>query len=337
MGVRVLLVGDAPGVAQALRALPDGALAGIVTASNRPQYHEELGRIASERNVPLLVQPPWGSAEYPSFVRAAATVQPRLILCNSYSMILRDDLLALAPGGAVNVHGGKVPKYRGPNPIQWAIIEDEREAGATMHHMTASVDAGDVIAERSVPICFDDTWRTVAARVAEATESLLAEELPAVLAGTAPRRPQNDAVARTWPRRTPEDGRIDWNASVLRIYNLVRALGDGIPAAFYEHGGERVALDRFLAPAEVTELAYAPGPGGRRLAHRDVVLVPDVNELVRFRVLRRGRAAGECGIADFDPDRRMGRVWAQPADADALELVSTFAREQLALTLEGDA
>jgi hypothetical protein len=124
---------------------------------------------------------------------------------------------------------------------------------------------------------------------------------------------------------------------VLRIHNLVRALGNGIPPAFYEHGGERVALDRYLSPGEVTALAYAPGPGGRRLARRELELVPDGGELVRFRVLRGGRVAGACGIADFDPDRRSARAWARPADDEALELVSAFAREQLGFTLEGNA
>jgi methionyl-tRNA formyltransferase len=329
--VRVLLVGDAGGIAQALRVLPPGALVGLVAASNRPQYHQELGRIASEHGVPLVVQPPWGSPEYASFVSAVHALDPQLILCNSYSMLLREDLLALAP--AVNVHGGKVPQYRGPNPVQWQIIEDERNAGVTLHHITAEVDAGDVVAERTVPIGFDDTWRAVADRVVAAGDELLREELPAVLAGTAVRRPQDHASARTWPRRTPEDSRIDWNATVLGIHNLVRALGQGIPPAFYEHDGERVLLDRYLTPAEVTALVYAPGPGGRRLTDGDVELVPEAGELVRFGVVRGGRRIGACGLDEFDADQRTARTWAQPADAQAVELVNRFAREQLGLSL----
>ena len=337
MPVRVLLVGDAPGVAQALRSLPDGAVAGIVAASNRPQYHDELGRIASDRNVPLLVQPTWGSAEYPSFVRAASELQPRLILCNSYSMILRDDVLAIAPDRAINVHAGKVPQYRGPNPIQWSIIEDERDAGVTMHHMTRELDAGDVIAERRVPIFFEDTWRSVLLRLAEATEEMLRTEMPAVLAGTAGRRPQDGMSARTWPRRTPEDGRIDWSTSVLRIYNLVRALGDGIPPAFYESNGDRVVLDRYLTLGEVVALAYEPGSGRKRLALGEVELVPDGSDPVAFRVLRRGRDAGTCGIANFDAVRRTARIWVRPPDADALALISAFARDEFGSMLEASA
>ena len=118
----MLLVGDPPGVAQVLRVLPPVTPVGIVAASNRPQYHEELSRAAAERKIPVLVQPRPHEDGYEAFVEAARALHPELILCNSYSMILRDDVLAIAPRGGVNIHGGKLPEFRGPNPIQWAII-----------------------------------------------------------------------------------------------------------------------------------------------------------------------------------------------------------------------
>jgi methionyl-tRNA formyltransferase len=330
---QVLLVGDRLGVPQMLRTLPDGVPVGIVGASNRPQYHDELARIAADCNLPLLIQPPWRSDAYPGFRRAATVLRPDLILCNSYSMTLPDDFLALARGGGVNVHGGKVPEYRGPNPLQWSIIRDEREAGVTIHHMTSEIDEGDVIAQRSVPIGFDDRWRAVQTRLAEETERLLAEMLPGILSGTAPRRPQPSRTGRVWPRRRPEDGRIDWGSSVLAIYNLIRALGDGLPPSFYEHRGRRMELDRFLSAAEVTALKFAPGPGGRALTEGRTMLVPSPGEFVRFEVIREGRRGGNCGLDEFDPIRRTARAWAEPSDTVILQLVETFARDELGLAL----
>jgi methionyl-tRNA formyltransferase len=334
---RLLLFGDAPGVTQLLRSVAPDLVVGVVGASDRPQYHQALAGIAESCRAPLLIQPAWRSEGYADFVADAGRLRPDLILCNSYSMLLRDDLLALAPRGAVNLHGGKLPEYRGPNPIQWAISENERYTAATLHHMTPELDAGDVISERCVPIGFADTWRDVSVRLAAASEELLAEEVPAVLAGTAPRHPQDIAAARRWPRRTPEDGRIDWSWSVLRIYNLGRALGDGIPPAFYESDGERVELEDDRSLARIVELAYAPGPGGRRLTQGRLELVPDGGDLVRFQVLCDGHAAGAGGVEAVDLDKRRARVWADPPDPELLDLLGAFARSELGFELtEGE-
>ena len=331
---RVLLVGDAFGVAQTLRIIPPSTPVGIVAASNRPQYHDELRRIAAERGLPLFVQPRPEADTYAAFVAEAVAVRPDLILCNSYSMILRADLLAVASRGGVNVHGGKLPQFRGPNPIQWAIIEGERETAATMHELTPELDAGPVIAERRVPIRFTDTWRDVLQRLQVATDELLAAELPAVLAGTASSRPQAESAATHWPRRKPEDGRIDWSWTVARIHDFVRALGDGIPPAFYERDGACVEVER-LSVAQAAALAFDPGPGGRRFVQGDLWLEPADGELLDFRVFRGTRHTGSARIEAVDLEARLARVLVEPEDADAAALTAKFARAELGFSVVG--
>lgn len=331
---RTLLVGDPPGVTQLLQALPPSGPVGIVGASNRSQYHDELAAIAADRGVPFLVQQLPQSDAYGEFVESTRALQPDLILCNSYSMILREDLLAIAPRGGVNVHGGKLPEFRGPNPVQWAIIEGARETAATMHVMTPELDAGGVIAERRVPIRFADTWRDVLGRLRAATEELLGSELPSVLAGTAVSRPQDESVARHRPRRRAEDGRIDWSWTVARIYDLVRALGDGIPPAFYEERGNVVAVEG-LSLGDVTALAFEPHLGARRLVRGDVRLVPAGGELVDFRVLRQGVETAVVRLAAIDLDARVVRLRVEPDDEDAAALAAEFARTELGFTVGG--
>ena len=103
------------------------------------------------------------------------------------------------------------------------MVNGERETGATLHHVSRTMDAGDVIAQRSVPIAFDDTWQDVHVKLASAMDAMLAEQLPAIAAGTAASRAQDELRARSYPRRTRADDRIDWTQPVRNIYNLVRA------------------------------------------------------------------------------------------------------------------
>jgi methionyl-tRNA formyltransferase len=251
---RILLFGDSWGIPQLTGALPADRICGIVAAEIRPECHAELQSMAAGFQVSFLIQPRRKSTRFQGFVGQVRELAPDLILVNSYSMLLPPEILSIPRFDCVNVHSAPLPKYRGSNPIQWAIINNESETGVTMHYMTAEFDAGDIIAQRRVPIFLPDTWLDVRSRVAGATEQMLREELPRLLAQTNDRTTQNEAEASRYPRRRPEDGEIDWSRSELDIHNLIRALVAPLPGAFYYSGGKKIVLDRYLSLAEVAEL-----------------------------------------------------------------------------------
>jgi methionyl-tRNA formyltransferase len=149
------------------------------------------------------------------------------------------ELLQHARRAALNMHGSLLPKYRGRAPINWAILCGERETGATLHHMVARADAGDIVDQLAVPILQDDDAREVMRKVTGAAEAVLARSLPALLDGVAPRRPQHLEEGQYFGRRTPEDGRIDWSQPARRIHDLVRAVAPPFPAAFTDVDGKR--------------------------------------------------------------------------------------------------
>jgi methionyl-tRNA formyltransferase len=303
---KLVLFGDTSGLPRLLRQLDPSLVTALVRAEVRPEQEPELTRLAAERKLPLLVQPRRTSDAFPAFVEAVRALAPDLILVDSYSMLLPPPLLEAAALGGVNVHGALLPRHRGANPIQWAILNDERSTGVTIHRMTEEIDAGAIVAQREVPIGFGDTWKAVYDRIAAATETLLAEQLPRLLAGTARATPQPAGEGLGNPRRTREDGRIDWSSSVLRIYNLVRALVAPLPGAFYEDGGREVVLDEFLTISQVAALKY--GGSGRP---DGAVLKPigdaDRNDVIEF---------SPGGRLRIDWDRRTGDV--APAGAEAI-------------------
>jgi methionyl-tRNA formyltransferase len=310
---RVLFFGDELGIPQVLNAAPSELICGLVCAETRSESHAVLEGLAGKHGLPLIMQPRAKSPAYPAFVEQVRGLRPELIVANSYSMLLREEILAVPRYGAVNVHGALLPQYRGCNPIQWALLNDESETGVTMHYMTPEFDAGDIIAQRRVPIYFEDTWFDIRGRLIRATEQLLAEELPRLLSVTNDRRPQDEHQARYHKRRRPEDGLIDWKHSVLAIYNLVRALVKPHPGAFYYAGSEKVVLAEYLTIPEVVALKYGPA-GGQQLQSASLRLCPITNgarrsnEVVLFaiRCVRTDQLLGTCGLGSVNYRDRSG-------------------------------
>jgi methionyl-tRNA formyltransferase len=174
-------------------------------------------------------------------------------------------LLRSARRGALNMHGSLLPKYRGRAPVNWAILNGERETGATLHYMVERADAGDIVDQLAVPILQDDDAREVFAKVTAAAEIVLARSLPGLVAGDAPRRPQPIEPGQYFGRRKPEDGRIDWSQPAVRVHDLVRAVAPPFPGAFTEIDGRRWAIhrtrveSRIIAPSERARLFGAQG------------------------------------------------------------------------------
>jgi methionyl-tRNA formyltransferase len=164
-------------------------------------------------------------------IARVAAARPDFIFSFYYRRMLAPAVLALAPRGALNMHGSLLPKYRGRAPVNWAIIHGEPETGATLHYMGDKPDDGDIVAQTSVPILPDDVAAEVFVKVTVAAELTFHRVLPALLAGTAPRIPQDHAESSYFGGRKPEDGVIDWSKSAVAIHNLVRAVAPPYPGA----------------------------------------------------------------------------------------------------------
>ena len=209
----------------------DADVASMVVPGNRQGGDVALVRsVARSRGLTLLTQPP--KAQLPRFLDEIRALEPDVLLVWSYSMILPPELLAIPRMGAVNVHGGLLPEYRGGHVMNWALINGERESGATLHYMDAGIDTGPVIAERRFLIDRHDDAASVRGKLLEAGQVLLETWWPAIADGTAPRTPQDESRAHYYPMRVAEDGLIDWTQSSAAIYNLVRALVAPWPGAF---------------------------------------------------------------------------------------------------------
>lgn len=205
----------------------------------------------------------------PEWVQAVREAKPDFLFSFYYRRLLAAPLLACAERGALNLHGSLLPRYRGRCPVNWVLIHDERETGVTLHYMTEKPDAGDIVAQRAVPIEDSDTARTLFDKLTVAAAQLLRDTLPALFAGTAPRMPQDPAQASYFGGRTPEDGKILWHQSARAVFNLVRAVTHPYPGAFAFYRGAQL----FVWRATALQAGSATAVPGTVLATRPDLLV----------------------------------------------------------------
>ena len=228
----------------------------VVTHADDPRetlWFERVADVADDLGVP------WIAPEDPNVLPVTQRIvrlQPQLIFSFYYRRMLGPALLAVAPQGALNMHGSLLPHYRGRAPVNWAVLRGERTTGATLHYMVAKPDAGDIVGQQAVPILPDDTARDVFDKVTVAAEIVLDAALPALLAGRAERTPQDLAQGSYFGGRTAEDGRIDWRLDARAIHDLVRAVAPPYPGALTTLAG---APARILS-TRVTPDGVAPGP-----------------------------------------------------------------------------
>ncbi|MEN3295114.1 MAG: methionyl-tRNA formyltransferase [Burkholderiales bacterium] len=234
VGVRCLKVLLARGVDVAM----------VVTHEDNPAetiWFESVAALCREHGIRFVT--PTDPAS-PQLFQQVQDAGPDCIFSFYYRHMLPVELLALAKQGAYNMHGSLLPKYRGRVPVNWAVLHGETETGASLHEMAAKPDAGAIIGQTAVPILPDDTAYEVFGKVTVAAEQTLWNVLPDLLAGRAPRLPNDLSKGSYFGGRKPEDGRIDWSQPGQAIYNLHRAVAPPYPGAWTLIGDTTLVISK---------------------------------------------------------------------------------------------
>lgn len=168
----------------------------------------------------------------PQLTEWAQRQRPDLGIVVGVSQLIDELLLAVPHRGFIGMHPTLLPEGRGRAPIPWALIKGLAKTGASLFYCDPQADTGDLLAQREVPIYYEDVSSTLGSRTDDAVIELFLETLPQLAAGTAARMPQDEQCATTWPQRRPEDGLIDWRKSSRQLYDWIRALTHPYPGAF---------------------------------------------------------------------------------------------------------
>lgn len=218
-GIQALL--DAGYDIEAIFTHPDNA--------GENHFFGSVARLAAEQGITVYAPE---DVNHPLWVDRIQAMAPEVIFSFYYRNLIGNDILGLAPKGAFNLHGSLLPKYRGRAPLNWVLVNGEKETGVTLHRMVQRADAGDIVAQQAVKITDSDVALSLHRKLCSASQMLLGDVLPKIRSGQTQERAQDETQATYVGRRTPEDGRLDWEKPAQVLHNLVRAVSDPWPGAF---------------------------------------------------------------------------------------------------------
>ncbi len=202
-------------------------------------WFRSVAELASSKGIELCAPE---DPNHPLWIERIRKMAPDYIFSFYYRNLLGKELLSIPKKGAFNLHGSLLPKYRGRVPINWALINGEKETGVTLHRMTEKPDAGEIVAQEKFAIGNNDTAQEVHANATVAAAKLLKKTLPLFKKGTFKLTKQDDRKATYFGGRKAEDGLIDWSKSAAEIRNLVRAVTRPYPGAFSFLGEKKYIL-----------------------------------------------------------------------------------------------
>ena len=220
-------------------------VAAVITQPDKPQGRKKVLTPppvkvrAQEHGLP--VYQPMRVRE-PQCIETLKEIAPDVIVVAAFGQIIPKEILVLPRYGCINIHASLLPKYRGAAPIQWAVIDGEKESGITLMRMDEGLDTGDMIARAVVPITECETGGSLFRKLSEAGAKLLADTLPLLEQGKVCYEPQPAESPTPYARMmTKELGRVDWEKSARELERLVRGL-DPWPGVFTYLNGRQLKL-----------------------------------------------------------------------------------------------
>ena len=161
------------------------------------------------------------------------SIEPDVILVMGWSELLKDKIIRIPRIGVIGSHPTELPKYRGRAPIPWTILKGLKESAETFFWINEGTDEGDILDQRKFNINEDDDATSLYQRVTLLAKKMILEDLILLKNNKAPRIKQdNSKFIEYWQKRTPEDGKIDWNRPAKEIHALIRATTYPYPGAF---------------------------------------------------------------------------------------------------------
>lgn len=245
--MRVVFMGTPDFSVGTLKALAEAGheIVGVFTQPDKPKGRGKamqptaVKEAALELNLPVY-QP--RRIREPENYEILKELNPEVIVVVAFGQIIPKSILNLAPYGCINVHASLLPKYRGAAPVQWAVIDGEKESGVTIMRMNEGLDTGDMISKVIVPIEKEETGGSLFDKLSEAGAKLLVETLPSLADKTAVFEKQPEESPTPYAAMIQKNlGNMDWNKSAVELERLIRGLNPW-PSAYTKLSGKTLKI-----------------------------------------------------------------------------------------------
>lgn len=246
-GLRIVFMGTPEFAVASLNALVEAGynIVGVITAPDKPagrgmkMSESAVKKYAIEKGLKVL-QPE--KLKNPGFIETLKSLNADVQVVVAFRM-LPEIVWNMPPLGTINVHGSLLPQYRGAAPINWAIINGEKETGVTTFKLQHEIDTGNILLQDVIPIGDDETAGELHDTMKEVGARLLVKTMKQLSEGTLKERPQQNSGAeiKHAPKIFTGTCKIDWDKSVDDIYNLIRGLAP-FPGAFTYLNGKTLKI-----------------------------------------------------------------------------------------------
>lgn len=240
--LRILFMGTPDFAKESLKDIYEAGfnIIGVVTNPDKPKGRgmkltpSPVKEFAIEKE--LQVFQPIRIRKNEEFIKKVEELNPDVICVVAYGKILPKEILDIPKYGCVNVHGSLLPKYRGAAPIQWAVLNGDKETGITTMYMNEGMDTGDMILKEKIKIGEDETTGELWEKLSKLGGEMLVKTLNLIEEGNAPREKQTGESSLA-PMLNKEMALIDWNdLDAYKIHNLIRGLNPIMGAYSYING-----------------------------------------------------------------------------------------------------
>lgn len=217
---------------------------GVVTQPDKPKGRSKevtfspVKELAVKHELPVY-QPV--KAKEPEFLEQLKVLSPDVIVVAAFGQILPKALLEIPKYGCINVHASLLPKYRGAAPIQYSVIDGEKETGITIMYMDVGIDTGDIILQDTVPISPEETGGSLFDKMAVQGAASIIKALRQMEAGEVTRTPQDNEKATYVKMISKEMGKLDFTKSAQQLERLIRGLNPW-PSAYTFLDGKSLKL-----------------------------------------------------------------------------------------------
>lgn len=261
-----------------------------VTQPDRPKgrgknmQFSPVKECALAHNIPVM-QPV--NVSVPEVIDELRAYEPELIVVVAFGQFVTKKIREMPKYGCINVHASLLPKYRGAGPIQWAVINGEKESGVTTMYMCREIDKGDMLLKDTVTLDPKETGDSLHDKLSMMGGPLLLKTIDQLEDGSAVRIPQCEEESTYAPKLEKTMGNIDWTMDADRIERLVRALNSW-PGTFTKIHGKTVKIwDCDVVRQEtLTENQAAAKPGTVIVSEKDQLIVKAGNGALSLRMLQ---------------------------------------------------